>query len=96
MVRRTWEIAQMTFQINDTVEISGKGLATVTAVIMRRGKPAAYDVKMEKTGATARYAAMMVSAPTEFAAPDPNAFKKPIRDFYGDQARMFARSGIGG
>jgi hypothetical protein len=49
---------------------------------------------MEKTGATASYAATMVSAPTEFAAPDPNAFKKPIRDFYGDQARMFARSGI--
>ena len=86
----------MPFQINDTVEISGKGIATVTAVVMRRGKAAAYDVKMEKTGATGRYAAMMVSDPSQFAPADPDAFRKPIRDFYGDQARMFARSGISG
>lgn len=81
------------FKIGETVEVAGKGHGKVTAVNMRGNKVKSYDVALEN-GTSGRF--VFVSAPVEFAAPDPNAFRTPIRDYYGDQARMFARSGIGG
>lgn len=82
------------FKIGDKVEVSGKGHGTVTSVNMRGSKVRSYDVALEN-GTSGRF--IFVSAPVEFAAPDPSALRQPLnRDYYGDQARMFARSGIGG
>lgn len=84
---------KLMFEIGQTVEVSGKGHGKVTAVNMRGSKVKSYDVALEN-GTSGRF--VFVSAPVEFAAPDRTAFNKPLnRDYYGDQARMFARSGIG-
>jgi hypothetical protein len=85
----------MIIQIGTEVWVGTK-VAHVVEIHEKRGKVAAYSVRFEN-GDVKKMAAMMVSLPVEFAPADPTAFTKPLpRDHYGDQARMFARSGIGG